>query len=137
MDPHSRAPKNTSHGNEVLLQDTMHLIQRPCYQRGSPCQDPAGDWTIQRLPDHCKGTQTAVVWPCLPFIGFGQNHLARYDERGRRQGKQRKRWEDNIREWIGLEFTKFQRAMEIREKWRKLVVKSSAVPQRPSHLRDS
>ena len=32
-----RAPKkNTSHGNEVLPQDTTHLIQRPCYQRGSP-----------------------------------------------------------------------------------------------------
>ena len=32
MDPHSRAPKkNTSHGNEVLPQDTTHLIQRPCY----------------------------------------------------------------------------------------------------------
>ena len=30
MNPHSRAPnKNTSHGNEVLLQDTTHLIQRP------------------------------------------------------------------------------------------------------------
>ena len=43
MDPHSWAPKkNTSHGNEVLPQDTTHLIQRPCYQRGSPCQDPAG-----------------------------------------------------------------------------------------------
>ena len=35
----------TSHGNEVLPQDTTHLIQRPCYQRGSPCQDPAGNWT--------------------------------------------------------------------------------------------
>ena len=36
MDPHSRAPKkNTSHGNEVLPQDTTHLIQRPCYQWGN------------------------------------------------------------------------------------------------------
>ena len=34
-----------SHGNEVLPQDTTHLKQRPCYQRGSPCQDPAGNWT--------------------------------------------------------------------------------------------
>ena len=42
---------------------------------------------------------------------------------GRRQGRQRKRWEDNIREWTGLEFTKSQRAVENREKWRKLVVK--------------
>ena len=34
---------------------------------------------------------------------------------GRRQAGQRKRWEDNIREWTGLEFAKFQRAMENRE----------------------
>ena len=55
---------------------------------------------------------------------------------GRRQGRQRKRWEDNIREWTGLELGKSQRAMENREKWRKLVAKSSVVPQQPSRLRD-
>ena len=55
---------------------------------------------------------------------------------GRRQGRQRKRWEDNIREWTGLEFGKSQRAVENRERWRKLVVKSSVVSQRPSWLRD-
>ena len=54
----------------------------------------------------------------------------------RRQGRQRKRWEDNIREWTGLEFCMSQRAVENREKWRKLVAKSSVVPQRPSRLRD-
>ena len=31
---------------------------------------------------------------------------------GRRQGRQNKRWEDNIREWTGLEFGKSQRAVE-------------------------
>ena len=30
---------------------------------------------------------------------------------GRRQGRQRKRWNDNIREWTGLEFGKSQRAV--------------------------
>ena len=35
-----------------------------------------------------------------------------------------------------LEFAKSQRALENREKWRKLVVKSSVVPQRPSQLSD-
>ena len=55
---------------------------------------------------------------------------------GRRQGRQRKRWEDNIREWTSLEFAKSQRAVEKREKWRKLVVKSSVVPKQPSRLRD-
>ena len=83
MDPHRRAPKmNTSHRNEVLLpQDTMHLIQRPCYQPGSLCQDPAGNQTTQRPPDHCKETQTAVVWSCLLLIRSGQNHLTRHSER--------------------------------------------------------
>ena len=59
-------------GNEVLPQDTTHRMQRPCYQRGSPCQDPAGNRTTRRLPDDRKETQTAVgmvmspvhqVWP--------------------------------------------------------------------------
>ena len=35
---------------------------------------------------------------------------------GRRQGNQRRRWEDIIREWTGLEFAKSQRAVENREK---------------------
>ena len=84
MDPHSRAPKkNTSHGNEVLPQDTTHLLQRPCYQRGSPCQDPAGTRTTRRPPDHRKETQTAVVWSHLLLIWSGQNHLARHSERGK------------------------------------------------------
>ena len=55
---------------------------------------------------------------------------------GKRQGRQRKRWEDNIREWTGLEFGRSQRAVENRKKWRKLVAKSSVVSQRPSRLRD-
>ena len=36
----------------------------------------------------------------------------------------------------GLEFAKSQRAVENWEKWRKVAVKSSVVPQRPSRLRD-
>ena len=47
---------------------------------------------------------------------------------GRRQGRQKKKWEDNIGEWTGLEFVESKRAVENREKWRKLVVKSSIVP---------
>ena len=34
---------------------------------------------------------------------------------GRRQGRQRKRWEDNIRGWTCLEFAKSQGAVENRE----------------------
>ena len=64
----------------MLLQDTTHLIQRPCYQLGSLCQDPAGNWTTRR-PDDRKETQTGVVWSRFQLIRSGQNHLARHSER--------------------------------------------------------
>ena len=55
-----------------------------------------------------------MVWSCLLFIRSGQNRLARHSERGKKT-RQRKRWEDNIRELTGLEFGKSQRAVENRE----------------------
>ena len=85
MNPHSRVPKkNTSHGNEVLPQDTTHHIQRLCYQRGSPCQESAGNWTTRRPPDDREEPQTAVVWSYFPFIMSGQNHLPRHSGRGKK-----------------------------------------------------
>ena len=83
MDPHSRAPKkNTRNGNEVLPQDTSHLIQRPCYQQRSLCHDPVGNQTTH--PDNRKEMKTAVVWTGLLFNRSGQNHLARHSKRGKK-----------------------------------------------------
>ena len=55
---------------------------------------------------------------------------------GRRQGRERERWEDNIREWTGLEFAKFQRAVENKQKWRKLGAKELWCPNDTSQLKD-
>ena len=55
---------------------------------------------------------------------------------GRRRGRQRKRWEDNVKEWTGLEWNSILRKAENREEWRKLVVESTVVPQRSARLRD-
>ena len=68
----------------------------------------------------------------LPFVRSVQAILQSTVKRGRRQGRRKKRWENSIREWTGLEFAKSLRAMENREKLRKLVAESSVVPQRPS-----
>ena len=68
--------------------------------------------------------------------GLAKTILQGTVKEGRRQGRQRKRWENNIREWTDLQFTKSQRAVENREEWRKLVAKSSVLPQRPSRVRD-
>ena len=55
---------------------------------------------------------------------------------GRRRGRQRKQWEDNIKEWTGLEWNIMLQKAEKREEWRKLVVKFTVVPQRLARLLD-
>ena len=50
--------------------------------------------------------------------------------------KKKKRWEDNIRKRTGLEFANPRGQWRTEKKRRKLVVKSSVVPQRPARLRD-
>ena len=52
------------------------------------------------------------------------------------QARQTKRWVDNIKEWTGLEWNILLRKAENRKEWRKLVVKSTVVPQRSVRLRD-
>ena len=68
--------------------------------------------------------------------GLAKTILQGTEKGGRTQGRLRKRWEDNIREWTDVKFGKSQRAVENRERGRKLVAKSSVVPQQPSRLRD-
>ena len=83
----------------MLPQDTTHLIQRPCYQPESQCQNPAGNRTTRRPPDYRKETQTVVVWSCLPFIR--SDHLARHSERGKktRQIEEEKTTSGNGQAW--------------------------------------
>ena len=54
----------------------------------------------------------------------------------RRRGRQKKRWEDNIKEWTEMEFGDSLRAAEDRKRWKRIVATSSVVPRRPSRLRD-
>ena len=84
------------------------------------------------LPSTVKRCKLQWCGHVSPFIRSGQNHLARHSERVKKTRQRGERWEDNIREWIGLEFVKSQRAVENGEKWGKLVAKSFVVPQRPS-----
>ena len=70
------------------------------------------------------------------LLGLAKAILHGTMKKGRKQGRQKKRLADNIREWTGLEFAKSQRAVENRDKFRNLVVKSLVVHQRPRRLRD-
>ena len=96
MDHHSRAPKKiTSRGNEVLPEDSTHPVQRPCYQRGSPFQNPAGNRTTRRPADHRKETQLQWYRHVSRSSGLVKAILQGTVKGGRRQGRQEKRWGDN------------------------------------------
>ena len=45
-----------------------------------------------------------------------------------RRGRRKKRWDDNIKEWTGMEFGDSLRATEDRERWKGIVAMSSMVP---------
>ena len=70
-----------------------------------------------RQSDHTKTLLTIVRRRKLQWYGHvsrssGLAYLQGTVKGERRQGRQRKRWEDNIREWTDLEFAKSQRAEE-------------------------
>ena len=50
----------------------------------------------------------------------------------RKRGRQKKRWEDNIKELTGMDFASSIRAAENRSRWKGIVASSSVVPRRPS-----
>ena len=57
----------------------------------------------------------------------------------RRRGRQKKRWEENIKEWMGIGFGDSLRAEKDRGGWKSIVATSSGVPgvpRRPPRLRD-
>ena len=53
----------------------------------------------------------------------------------RKRGRQKK-WEGNIKEWMGMGFGDSLREAEDRERWKGIVAMSSVVPRRPPRLRD-
>ena len=53
---------------------------------------------------------------------------------GRKRGRQKKRWEDNIKEWTGLELSDTLRKAESREEWRELVAKTPVALRRSSTM---
>ena len=116
IDPHSRAPeKNTSHGNEVLLQDTTisykdHVtneeVRAKIQQAIGPHEDLLTIVKRRKLQWYGHVPRSSVLAKTI---------LQGTVNGGRRQGRKRKRREDNMREWTGLEFAKTQRAVENRE----------------------
>ena len=104
---------------------TMRLVNRLSTRPRLPCPNSCMKWRLPCYEPH-EDLLTIVKRRKLQWYG----HVSRSSglaktilqgtlKGGRRQSGQRKRWEDNIREWTGLEFAKSQRAVENREKMEK------------------
>ena len=50
----------------------------------------------------------------------------------RKRGRQKKKWEGNIKEWTGMDFASSTRAAGNRTRWKGIVVNSSVLPRRSS-----
>ena len=99
----------------MLLQDTTHIIQRPCYQREVRAKIQQAIGAHEDLLTIVKRRKLQLYGRVSRSSGLAQTILQGTVKGGRRQGGQRKRWEDNVREWTGLEFGMSQRAVENRE----------------------
>ena len=77
-----------------------------------------------------------MVWPHLKILGHGEDNSAGDSKKNKRRGRQKKRWEEKIKEWTGMVFGDSLRAAEDREGWKGIVAMSSVVPRRPTRLRD-
>ena len=103
MDSHSRASKkHTSHGNEVLrISYKDHVTNEEVRAKILKAIGPHEDLQtmVRKLQwyghvSHSSGLAKTIVQGTV--------------KGGRRQGRQKTRWEDSVREWTGLEFSKSQ-----------------------------
>ncbi|KAK3879947.1 hypothetical protein Pcinc_015511 [Petrolisthes cinctipes] len=126
----------------VKLQRNIQVTEMKCYRKilNIRYSDGIRNEEIRQMVERSMGPQedlfTTVKRRKLQWYG----HISRSDGMAKtmvqgtvggvcRRGRQRKRWEDNIRERTGLSFAESQRAVEDRDGWRR-VIQSSLVPQR-------
>ena len=86
--------------------------------------------------DYSEKTQTEVVRALHTIIWTGQDHPTGNSSRRKTKRQTEETMGKNIKEWTGLEWNIMLRKAKNREEWRKLVVKSTVVPQRSARLRD-
>ena len=107
----------------------MHLIQRPCYNKEVCVKIQQAFGPHKDLLAIVKRCKMKWYGHVSRSSSLANTILQGTVKGGRRQGRQKKKLVDDIKEWTGLEFLKSQTAVKNRGKWRKLVVKSSMVPQ--------
>ena len=89
-------------------------------------------WTLTAVLE--KRTQAFEMRCYRRSYGLAKTILQGTVKGKRKRGRQTKRWEDNIKEWTGMDFASSTRAAENRSGWKGIVANSSLVPRRPSKV---
>ena len=101
------------------LQDTEQN-QLPCGSTGTPS-------------GNCQETETCMVRACHTHDSLSKTILQGTLEGGRRRGRQRKCWLDNVKEWISLPIPELLTRASCRNDWKRISAESSIMsPRRPN-----
>ena len=87
---------------------------------------------VHRTHNKCGGTQQNRA--CSRSSGLSKTILQGTVKGGRRRGGQRKRWEDNIKDWTCLRAAESLRVSKDRNGWREVVRRSVMAPLRPPEV---
>ena len=129
------------------LEKRMQAFEMRCYQRllNISYKDHVTNEEVRRKIQAAIGEYdellTMVKKQKLKWYGYvsRSSGLAKSILQGtvngkRRRDRQKKRWEDNIEEWTGMDFASSPGAAEVRTRWKGVVLKSSVVPKKPGKV---
>ena len=131
--------KKSPYENQNCFKQMLHNISVLEVAGTRQRRSYATHWTTQILPNNNKKIENKMVRGRLicSSSGLAKTTLEGTVEGSRRRGRQRKRWEDNIREWTGLKLSEALRKTQDRDGWRKLNAKPMVLPLRSSRLREA
>ena len=87
-------------------------------------KNTSSHWSLRRYINNCEKRKLRWLGHVIRSSGLCKKVLqgtVGLPEK-RKRGIQKKRWEDNIKDWTGLDFNSSQRAAEDRQRWQKIVV---------------
>ena len=135
------------------IERRIQALEMRCYRRllNISYKDHVTNEEVRNRIQNATGVQIGVYDDLLTMVkkrklrwyghisrssGMAKTILQGTVKGANRRGRQKKRWEGNIKEWTGMGFGDCLRAAEDREGWKGIVAMSSVVPRRPPRLRD-
>ena len=117
--------RNVSQVDRYLFRSVTQLVKQMCCLLPEKMSYLPEFWGVNRPPDPLSRMPMHVVISTHEdLLSTLENRRLRWFDQGtvpRKRGRQKKIWEDNIKDWTGLDFNSSQRAAEDRQRWQKIV----------------